>query len=264
MSVTESPEPVSPIFEFSEEELKIRTEFTEKIQNARQDIQTKFIELGDKLKQVETRLLERLDGIESEILNKFELSSKALLEISEAKKQIIGTLKTDLTNSLARNTIEMYEKEIEKIKNNSTIDSSTIQLKWNADQFEKLCELTLTDQVVPQITNPSLLTFPTTEPNQTTQENLSPDFMPRPIYQINIQPPRYTEIPVRPEFSSYRCPMSSYSQLPCRDMQPPIVCPIPEKQGRYESDKHWQCLFCLSYNLLKHSYCEKCFKNPSS
>ena len=77
MSDTESPEPISPIFEYSEDEIRIQTEFKDKIRKGRDEIQAKFNELCNKLREEETRLFEQLDEIENEILKKFELSSKA-------------------------------------------------------------------------------------------------------------------------------------------------------------------------------------------
>ena len=125
--------------------LQIKTEFKQRIQIARQEIQTNFLELFNQLKKEEIRLLYKLNEIENEIIKDFELFSKTLVEITQAREQILATLKSNTTNALLKNTLEMYDKEIKTIKKKSKIDSTTLQLQWKTNQFhfENICEFSL-------------------------------------------------------------------------------------------------------------------------
>ena len=256
MSDTESPEPNSPIFELTDEAVTTQTNFKDRIQTARQEIQTKFIGFRDQLKQEETRLLDKLNEIENEILTKFELSSRTLFEISQARKQIISTLKSNTTNTLLKKNLKMYDEEIETITKKSKIDSSTVQLKWNVIKFEKLCELTLVTEQMPTLNLPE---FPEIiDPLPTEPEIL--EYPP----QYNIQPQRYAEIPRQPEISlGYHNVISPYTQLPAteREYQSPTGQSVWKKR-KHDSDSRWKCPYCSSFNLMKYSFCETCYKAP--
>ena len=158
----------------------------------------------------------------------------------------------------------MYENEIETIKKNSIIDKSTIQLKWNTIQFEKICELKLiTEKIVLKIIDSNPTHIEDIQPVQ-----VSSDFAPRIFHQQSIPPPQYsefslpTDIPSQtenPPNSRYHCIMPPYIQRPTTSRDQP---PNPEKRGKYESDIHWQCPYCSKCNVMKYSYCEKCYKTP--
>ena len=258
MSDTESPESNSPVVELSDEALTSQTEFKERIQTARQEIQTKFIEFTDQLKQEETRLLEKLNEIDNDILKKFSISSKTLLEISQARKQILATLKSNTTNTLLKKNLEMYDKEIESIKKKSKIDTSTIQLKWNAIQFEKICELKLhTEKVVPENFpfTPKLLELITPIPTEPVLE-----------YSTQVPTPLYTELLPQPEIQSggYHSVIAPYTTiLPAssREHISPNITQSPGKIRKYECDSRWQCPYCFNFNLMKYAFCENCFKS---
>ena len=279
MSVLGSPSaPVSPFFEYSEEENQTRTEFKDKVQAVRNEIQTKFINLNEKLKEEETHLLNDLNKIENETLASFESTSRALVEIQQAKEQIVATLKNSLTNTLLNNTIEMYDREIESIKKESRIDTSTIQLNWNVIQFENICALKL-------VTEPQIILIPT-PPNPLFLEDLPPShassipippMAPAPFIPSQSFPhptafqsvefqrpsffqclmPRQTELSLE---SGYISTVAPYPKSFCRE-QAPYIGQQPEKKGKYESDNHWQCQHCCHYNVMKYSFCENCHKS---
>ena len=128
-----------------DEATKIKTEFKNRIQIARQEIQTKFGGYFDELRKEETRLLEKLNGIETETIKEFELSSKTLTEITHSREQVLATLKSNTTSALLKKTLDIYDKEMEDIKNKSKINSLTIELKWRTSEFifTNLCELSI-------------------------------------------------------------------------------------------------------------------------
>ena len=90
-------------------------------------------------------MLEELNGIETETIKEFELSSKTLTEITHAREQVLATLKSNTTSALLKKTLDIYDKEMEEIIHQSKIDSLTIELKWGTSEFKftNLCELSI-------------------------------------------------------------------------------------------------------------------------
>ena len=125
----------------STDQPQVIIEFKARIQSSRNEIQTKFLLLFDKLKEEELRLLTKLDEIESDVIDKFNVSSATLTEILLAKENILGILKSNTTNTLLKNTLEMYDKEIEDITKNSAIKSTRINLNWKLNKLGMICEM---------------------------------------------------------------------------------------------------------------------------
>ena len=99
---------------------RIEGEFKKRIQNAKYELESKFIEFYTKLSGEETRLFTRLGEIESDAIHILKKSSVALLEITQAIEQILEIFKTNITSQrLLKNILEIYDKEIEEIKTNS-------------------------------------------------------------------------------------------------------------------------------------------------
>ena len=260
--------------------MQSQTEFKERIQTARQEIQTRFIEFTDQLKQEETRLLEKLNEIENEVIKDIELSSKTLIEITQAREQTLATLKSNTTNTLLKNTLEMYDKEIEAIKNQSIIDSTTIQLQWNANRFNigNICELTLmTDQKVQEIPIPSL----PTKYLKPLSASVIPHFEAPEIYN-NLQL-QFDDL----HFDGNNFYMNEFvsssidnnnnnksdSPLAGRVIQPYYsnqsttshddLGEQPSVEQRNVESQFWQCQYCTVLNPMQYSMCEICERTPN-
>ena len=257
--------------EFSDKIIGIKTEFRNRIQIARQEIQTKFGGYFDELRKEEARLLEKLNGIETETIKEFELSSKTLTEITHAREQVLATLKSNTTNFLLKNTLVMYDKEIETIKNKSKQNLPSIHLQWNTDNFEvkNICKLTLV-------------------PNEKVKEEpitLDTKYLkPRTVAVVSqfedIAPLRFDSLHFEDSLNIHNpslfgnnsnCNSNSNTQLadgtikPCstkqnvtsRVIQPFVV------QEKVES-RFWQCQYCTVLNPIRYSICEVCERNKDS
>ena len=292
MSDTESNGSNSPAVEISDEAMTSQTEFQDRVETARKEIQTKFKEFADQLKEEETSLLEKLDGIENEVLKKFDVSSKSLNEISHARKQVLSTFKSNATNTLLKKNLDMYDREIESIKRKSKIDTSTIQLKWNAIQFDKICELKLlTEKVVPEMINISPVhdehnipsvhekqnipsvhdkqNIPYAHEKQNIQSVHDKQYIPYVQEKQNIlSVPKLTN-PISEfapkgyidtNYQSINTPFS-VSPSPSRDRFSPNMAQSSVKRMKYEGNSRWQCPYCSHLNLVKYTYCENCYKS---
>ena len=179
-------------------------------------------------------MLEKLNEIENEVIKDFELSSKTLVEITQAREQVLATLKSNTTNTLLENTLEMYDKEIEAIKMKSKIYSTTIQLKWKTknSQFANLCELTI----------PLLGEFPV--PSNPFQDNVKPT-------KITVDRPKL--LTKMPGVSKHKIQIGN---------QLPEMRQLSGQQQQQQREQHWQCPHCTSYNSIKYTFCEVCYKSP--
>ena len=259
--------------------LQIITEFKQRIQIARQEIQTNFLESFNQLKKEETRLLYKLNEIENEIIKDFELSSKTLVEITQAREQILATLKSNTTNALLKNTLEMYDKEIETIKKKSKIDSTTVQLEWNSNRFkiENICEISLvTNQKVEEqfiapvpaylkpLTAFVLPHFQSPESDNIQQLEFDDSFFD--LNNTNIN--KLVSIFDRND--------EDLSNLQVNPLDDQVIEPHFNKQsvtpqselGDYMAQKDvgsqlWQCQYCTVLNPMQYSICEICERKPN-
>ena len=125
----------------SDQQTQAIIEFKTRIEFSRYEIRTRFLLLFDQVKEEETRLLTEIDEIERDVIDKFNASSASLTEITLARENILGILKSNSTSTLLKNNLEMYDKEIEDITTNSAVKSTKIQLNWKLDVLGTLCEI---------------------------------------------------------------------------------------------------------------------------
>ena len=242
--------------ESTDEQPRIIIEFKARIQSSRNEIQTKFLLLFDELREEELRLLTKLDGIESDVIDKFNASSATLTEIILARENILGILKSNTTNTLLKNTLEMYDKEIEDITTNPAIKSTSIHLNWKLDKLGKICEM---NEVVDK-------NFKTTFPqekddlivNVNTPKLVDRVEIIRPFYQTiapvsdSILPPKYdrllndiNELVIDPEHFSQEAKVNDY------DVIDPLTT-IRPWSGK------WRCPHCTYCNVSSVNRCEIC------
>ena len=91
-------EQIIPKIIVPDEGLKYKIDFKDKIQTARNEIQTKFMEFFNQLQNEMVCLLEKVDAIENEVLAKFELSSNTLFEMLKARENAVVILKSNSTS----------------------------------------------------------------------------------------------------------------------------------------------------------------------
>ena len=139
-----------------------KTEFQNRVKNVKSDIKTKFLKVRKELDDKELNILKKVEEIEQEILENYERASISLKEINKLREHALAILKSNTTNKLLQKNLEMYDKEIEEIKNSSKIDS-TIYLVWKMGQLDlsrEICEVSLKLKDSPNpVTSPS---FPDT------------------------------------------------------------------------------------------------------
>ena len=207
----------------TDEASKIEGEFKKRIQNARNEIESRFIELYAKLSEEEMRLLTKLDEIESDTIQSFKKSSVALHQITKAREQILEIFRNNgINRSLLKKNLEIYDKEIEEIKTNSKI-SSSIKLNWKINSIpvsENTCEITI-------LTN-------LRKEKHATVSLTDIEYLPYPVYHRQ----------------------TSYGE---KSSTEPLYGNIYGSAALADSSK-WECQYCTTVNSMKSEICQMCYK----
>ncbi|KAI6647138.1 hypothetical protein LOD99_8874 [Oopsacas minuta] len=232
--------------------------FKIRIQNARDEIQSKYLEFHSQLTKEESRLITRLDDIESEVLETFEKYSTSLNEITKAREQILSIFKTNTTNrDLLRNNLEIYDKEIQAIKENTKIEN-IINLEWDIKPIEincliqtKNCPPQTTQHAIPQLLKQVSSPLPNTLDSKYQRLN---------SYQGNAPRKHFMKMPKQTEWECPHCTtLNSMSNH---------YCEICYKTPRYKIDKQSgkpniphgtkYCRRCNQANRYQDQICAYC------
>ena len=128
-----------------------KSEFLDRVKNVKSDIKIKFERIRNQLDDKQLTIQKRIEEIESEIIKNYEKSVTTWKEITQAKENIRDIFKSNTSNYLRRKNVEMYDREIAKLRQDSKIDS-TFEVIWkieNLDSSNEFCEILVNENIPP-------------------------------------------------------------------------------------------------------------------
>ena len=115
-----------------------RNEFVMSAENAIREIQFKFADFHSQLDRGENILIEYVEEIQKDILQKFDEITPKLKEIQQCRDSVVSILTKNSNKQLLETQLSSFTAEIDGIIGQSEIDK-LIRLKW------KYCELPIND-----------------------------------------------------------------------------------------------------------------------
>ena len=121
---------------------KTRNEFTISVENAIREIQNKFSDFHIQLHQRESNLIEYVEKIQKDILQKFDEITPKLKEIKQCRDSVIAILTNNTNKQLLETQLHSFTTEIDGVVGQSGIDN-LIRLKWRYCnlQVDNICEI---------------------------------------------------------------------------------------------------------------------------
>ena len=126
---------------------KMRNEFVMSAENAMKEIQFKFADFHSQLDRGENNLIEYVEEIQKDILQKFDEITPNLKEIQQCRDSVVSILRKNSNKQLLETQLSSLTAEIDGIIGQSEIDK-LIRLKW------KYCELPINDVCTIATMNP--------------------------------------------------------------------------------------------------------------
>ena len=157
---------------------KTRNEFTISVDNAIREIQNKFSDFHTQLHQRENNLIDYVEEIQKDILQKFDEITPKLKEIQQCRDSTISILTNNTNKQLLETQLHSFTTEIEGVIGQSGIDN-LIRLKWKYCelQVDNICEVLATNSSKPKpipdfrIYNSDQVTKPRVQPVSKKQGN---------------------------------------------------------------------------------------------
>ena len=117
---------------------KTRNEFVMSAENAIKEIRDKFVNFHSQLDQGESDLINNVEKVQADILQKFDEITPKLKEIQQCRDSVVSILRNNSNKQLLETQLSSLTAEIDGVIGKSEIDK-LIKLKW------KYCELPIND-----------------------------------------------------------------------------------------------------------------------